>query len=229
MVEEIFSVEYIDIERDVGDADQLLEWMDHCPLGPVIPDSNTSLRSVRTIDYPLTVGVDLTIQAHEGETTSDHKPLFGTLGCDWIGDNLGSRTSWSVFSLFLSYVAKFWERAWTGGSYDVAYEKFNSFPALLVARCKHYFPLKLARSSTEPGLTKLLAQSRALSSSPRGFMLPDGEVIKDPQIIADIAAEYYEKLFEAPVVTRPHSYVDAPPTKWDNDSNTKEKTIVGYP
>lgn len=51
----------IDMERDGEKADRLLEWMDSCSLGPVIPDSNTSLRSERTIDYSVTTGVDLTI------------------------------------------------------------------------------------------------------------------------------------------------------------------------
>jgi Reverse transcriptase (RNA-dependent DNA polymerase)/Endonuclease/Exonuclease/phosphatase family len=271
----------IDMETDGDEAEKLLEWMDHCSLGQVAPDSNTSLRSERTIDYALAVGVDLTIQAHDDETTSDHKPLSCTLGYERIGDNTCSRTSWVVFTLFLSYVADFWEREWAGGSYDTAYEKFNSFLALLVARCKHYFPQKRARPSIPPELKTLLAQSRAISfkakrkgdvmlkqearrlrncarfelkrfqqmqltkqlkerhsandtatifwsktkrhfrsvsSSLRGMVLPDGNITKDPQIMANVAAEYYEKLFEAPVVVRPHPYVDAPPTNWDNDS-----------
>ena len=58
-------------------------------------------------------------------------------------------------------------------------------------------------------------------------LLPDGEVIKDPQTMANMAAEYYEKLFEAPVVIRPHPYVDAPPIKWDNDSDMIPR--VTYP
>ena len=38
----------------------------------------------------------------------------------------------------------------------------------------------------------------------------------DPQRMADVAAVYYERLFEAPFVVRPHPYIDAPPLQWDN-------------
>ncbi len=75
----------IDLERDGDKADELLEWMDSCSLVPVITESNTSLRSDHTIDYVVAAGVDLTIQAYEGDTTSDHKPLFGVLAGDSLG------------------------------------------------------------------------------------------------------------------------------------------------
>ncbi len=242
----------IDIERDGDKADRLLEWMDSCSLGPIVPDSNTSLRSERTIDYAVAAGVDLTIQSYEGETSSDHKPLFGVLASDVIGTCVGSRTRWSVFSLVLSYTSDFWEKEWIVGAYDIAYERLKSFLVLLVARCKQYFPLKHARPSVPPDLMKLLAQSRSLSfkakrkgdmalrqeacrlrnlarfelkrfqqgqlakqlkerhlsadasvvfwsktkrhfrsvsSSLRGFMQSNGEITKDPQIMANAAAE----------------------------------------
>ena len=82
----------IDLERDGEKADHLLEWMHACSLGPVIPDANTSLRSERIIDYAVTAGVDLAIQTYEGETSSDHKPLFAVLFCDIIENVEGSRT-----------------------------------------------------------------------------------------------------------------------------------------
>ncbi|CAF4520684.1 unnamed protein product [Rotaria sp. Silwood2] len=129
----------IDIEQDGDQADKLLEWMDSCNLEPVVPDSNTSLRSNRTIDYAITVGVELTMQVYEGDTTSDHKPLLGVLG----------------------------------------------------------------------------------------FLSPNGKITKDSQIMADTAADYYEKLFEAPIVMRPHPYVDAPPMQWENEDELI--TTVTYP
>jgi hypothetical protein len=46
----------IDIEQDGKKANDLLERMDLCSLGPVVPDSNTSLLSERTIDYALKIG-----------------------------------------------------------------------------------------------------------------------------------------------------------------------------
>ncbi|CAF4253651.1 unnamed protein product, partial [Rotaria magnacalcarata] len=61
----------IDVMRDGDKADKLLEWMDACSLSAIIPDTNTSLRSERTIDFAATIGIDLSIQAYEGNTTSD--------------------------------------------------------------------------------------------------------------------------------------------------------------
>ena len=263
----------IDLERDGEKANHLLEWMDAYALGPVIPDANTSLRSERTIDYAVAAGVDLAIQTYEGDTSSDHKPLFAVLSCDTIEKVEGSRTIWSVFSLLLSYTADFWEKEWAKGVLDITYERFISFLSLLVDRCKRYFPRKLARPSIPPELVRLLAQSRSLSfkakrkgdiglrqeacrlrnlarfelrrvqqeqldkqlkernvraegssifwsktkrhfrmvsSSLKGFILPNGETIKEPQDMANGAADYYEKPFEEPVVIRPHPYVDPP-------------------
>ncbi|CAF2110141.1 unnamed protein product, partial [Rotaria magnacalcarata] len=34
--------------------------------------------------------------------------------------------------------------------------------------------------------------------------------------MANITVDHYERLFEAPVVIRPHPYVDAPPVQWKN-------------
>ena len=272
----------IDLERDGEKADRLLEWMDGCALGPVVPDSNTSLRSERTIDYAVATGVNLTMQTYEGDTTSDHKPLLGVLTYDGIGLREGSRTNWTIFSLVLSYIADFWENEWKKGLYDDTYAQFLSLLNLLIGRCTTYFPLKHSRTAIPRELVDLLAQSRTLSfkakrkgdmrlrqeatrlrnlarfelkrfqqvqltkllkernvpgenstlfwskakrqfknvsSSLRGFIEPNGVTIKDPQALADKAAEYYEKLFEAPVVMRPHPYVDAPTTVWDNDDD----------
>ena len=269
----------IDIERDGDKAEQLLEWMDSCSLGPVIPDTNTSLRSERTIDYALVRGLDILLQAHENETTSDHKPLFGVLSQDARSTGEGVRTSWSVFSLALQYTSDFWEVEWNKGTYDDTYDQFIIFLTTLIDRCKQCFPLKRTRPTLPKELVNLLAQSRALSykakrkgdillrqeahglrnrarfelkifqqsqltkqlklrnapaeggaefwrktkghfragtSSLRGFLLPNGETTQDPQKMANSAAEHYEKLFEAPIVVRPHPYVDAPTVYWDN-------------
>ena len=45
--------------------------------------------------------------------------------------------------------------------------------------------------------------------------------------MANIAADHYEKLFEAPVVVRPHPYVDSPPLQWENDAD--QIPAVTYP
>jgi hypothetical protein len=280
----------VDIEDDGETAEKLLEWADACSLGLVIPDTNTSLRSDRTIDYAAVSGVDFTIQALEEDTSSDHKPLLGVLACEGIGSCEGSRTIWPVFSMVLSYTSDFWEKEWSKGSYEITYENFISFTTLLLDRCKVYFPLKHARPSVPRELMKLLAQSRSLSfkarrkgdvmlrdearrlrnwvrlevkrfqqeqlskqlkerhtsgegsrifwskakrqvksstSALRGFVQPDGVIIRDAEAMANAAAEYYEKLFEPPVVMRPHPYVDAPRVSWENDMDPIP--AVNYP
>ena len=90
----------VDLEKDGDKADSLLEWMDSRALGPCVPDKNTSLRSDRTIDYALAAGIEVTIQTHEGETTSDRKPLFCTLACDGKESKEGCRTLSAVFSRY---------------------------------------------------------------------------------------------------------------------------------
>ncbi|CAF3920953.1 unnamed protein product [Rotaria sp. Silwood1] len=270
----------VDIEKDGEKGDQLLEWIDSCHLRPVVPDSNTSLRSNRTIDYALTTGIDLTIQTYEEITNSDHKPLIGIFTDNDAKKRKGSRTVWSVFSLFLSYTYEFWkQKEWNTQASETTYEEFITFLTSLNNRCQQYFALNHARPSIPYELLKLLALSRSLSfktkrkgdihlrnetrrlrnatrfelsrlqqeqltkqvrerhtsgedsalfwsktkrhfrhisSSLRGFETPKGEIIRDPQNMVDTAADYYEKLMEAPVVIRPHLYVDAPPVIWEN-------------
>ena len=57
---------------------------------------------------------------------------------------------------------------------------------------------------------------RDRSASLRGLLLPNGEPLKEPLAMAEVAADYYESLFDAPSVMRPHPYVDAPAIDWDN-------------
>ena len=56
----------IDLENNREKAERFFEWLDVYSLDPIIPDSNTSLRSDRIMDYALVAGVDLTIQTYEG-------------------------------------------------------------------------------------------------------------------------------------------------------------------
>ena len=274
----------VDIERDGDKADRLLEWMDSGSLRPVVHDANTSLLSDRIIDYAVTTNVDLSIQTYEGMTSSDHKPLLGVFTDEDPPKHEGSRTKWSVFSLFLAYTYDYWEqKEWNTQSSESTYEQFISFLTLLSNRCQHLFPLNRARPSVPWELMKLLAKSRSLSfkakrkgdielrngarrlrnftrfelkrfqqeqltvqlkdryvpgegshlfwnktkrhfkhisSSMRGFETTSGGIIKDSQDMAkNTIADYYERLFEAPVVIRPHPYVDAPPVRWDNASD----------
>jgi hypothetical protein len=88
----------VDLEKDGDKAERLLEWMDSYFLVPTVPDSNTSLRSNRIIDYALSAGVDITVQTYEGGTTSDHKPLFCVLTCEGKENKEGCKTMWTIFS-----------------------------------------------------------------------------------------------------------------------------------
>lgn len=280
----------IDLMKDGEKADKLMDWMDTCGLAPIVPDSNTSLRSDRTIDYAATIGIDLSIQTYEGDTSSDHKPIIGILVGDEKCTDNNARTVWPVFSMMLSYVYDYWEKEWNLEYADTTYEQFISFLALLKTRCQHYFATNLTRPSIPQNISKMLAQSRSLSykakrtgniylrkeahilrilarhelklfrkeqlasqlkerhapsetsklfwsktkrhfkqasSSLRGFLSPSGEIIKDAQIMANMAADHYEKLFEAPSVVRPHPYVDSPQ---DLCTNSDEAiTPVTYP
>ncbi|CAF2129789.1 unnamed protein product [Rotaria magnacalcarata] len=271
----------IDIMRDGDKADKLLEWMDACSLSAIIPDTNTSLRSERTIDFAATIGIDLSIQAYEGNTTSDHKPILGIAAGEEFLARTNSRTVWPVFSLMLSYVYEFWMKEWSKENMDVTYENFISFLALLKMRCQHYFTTNNDRPSIPKEFIKMLAQSRSLSfrakrtgdielrkvagrlrnqaryelkcfqneqlskqlkerhapgetsrifwsktkrhfkktsASLKGFFSSTGEIINDPQRMADRAADHYGKRFDAPTVMRPHPYVDTPPMQWENSN-----------
>ena len=68
---------------------------------------------------------------------------------------------------------------------------------------------------------------RMVSSSLKGFILSNGETIKEPQEMANMAADYYEALFEEPVVIGPHPYVDTPLISWDNEMD--KIPLVTYP
>ncbi|CAF1592447.1 unnamed protein product, partial [Didymodactylos carnosus] len=68
-------------------------------------------------------------------------------------------------------------------------------------------------------------QFRICSSSLRGFLLLSGEMVKSK--MADLAADYYEKLFEEPVVYRPHPYVDIPYDVYEDSQ--RQIPLVTYP
>ncbi|CAF1081872.1 unnamed protein product [Adineta ricciae] len=86
----------IDLEQDGDKAKEIFEWMDNCSLGPVIPNTNTSLRLDRMIDYAIAAEIDLTVQTYEGFTTSDHKPLLLVCTGDVVENVEGSRTRSSI-------------------------------------------------------------------------------------------------------------------------------------
>ena len=153
----------IDLEQDNEKASKMLDWMDTCGLGPIVPENSTSLRSNRTIDYAMVAGVCFTVQTHERPTNSDHKPLIGVLTVDGLQKKIRSRTHWTVFQLVLSYTYSYWGKQCDTGNYDYTYEQFITFLALLHLRCKQYFMANLARLSVPHPLMELSAKSRILS------------------------------------------------------------------
>ena len=78
------------------------------------------------------------------------------------------------------------------------------------------FKAKLLKDRNLPGepstrfWSKTKGHFRDISASLRGFLLPTGESVRDPQVMAEAAADYYEELLDAPSVMRPHPLVTYP-------------------
>ncbi|CAM2714927.1 unnamed protein product [Rotaria socialis] len=59
------------------------------------------------------------------------------------------------------------------------------------------------------------------STSIHGFILPNGSITKDPENMANAAANYYEDFFKMhDNIIRPHPYTDAPCSIEENDNDT---------
>ena len=270
----------VDLKKDKMKAELLLEWADAHFLAPFVPDVPTSLRSDRTIDFALCCGFLIDIQAYEGNTTSDHKPILSIIPCSKSRNILGRNVHWKVFSFFCEYVYNYWEARWVQKNFNEVYNDYVTFLSLLITRCTKFFPLKKYRIAIPQELRAFLSYIRAITfrqiktrdiflketvhnlrkiakkeikqfistqvsltlnmrhtSSPfsvafwsktkrffkpsscalQGFILPDGNVTKDPINMSLMAADYYEKVFEVPEnIMRPHPYTDAPWPYWDN-------------
>ncbi|CAF4651749.1 unnamed protein product, partial [Didymodactylos carnosus] len=116
----------------------------------------------REIDYALVTGVQLTVQAYTGNTTSDHKPIFGVLAYENTKNSTGCLTYWKVFYFFLSYMHVYWETRWADKKFNENYDKLNQFLVVLVERCTKYFPVEMARGVIPKELREMLSYSRAL-------------------------------------------------------------------
>ena len=148
---------------DAKAAEGLLKWSDLVKVVPVLPDENTSLRSGRVIDYALARGVSIELQTVIDNTTSDHKPLLGTL-CEENSENtLASRTHWDVFNTFLALTLEFWEDQYGISTTDEYYGNFISLLDGLKSRCTTYFPHRKYRSAIPKELRMSLSLARALS------------------------------------------------------------------
>jgi len=151
----------LDVKADEKAAKELLSWADLCALAPVVPDSPTSLRSNRIIDYAFTRGIPLTVQTCEDNTTSDHKLIIIVSKCESKESALGSNTHCKVFNYFLSLTVEFWENERKLASTDEYYTNFINLLDCLKTRCTTYFPLKKYRTSIPKELRMKLSLTRA--------------------------------------------------------------------
>jgi len=140
----------IDVSKDGSKANSLLEWADANFLAPYIPDTPTSLRSNRTVDYALSSGVDIKIQPYVGNTTSDRRPIFSIIPFSSKRIGFGKNTHWKVFSLSSEYTSSYWEKNWD-------YDNYTQFLFLLSCRCTTIFPITKYRPSIPGELHSLLS------------------------------------------------------------------------
>ena len=94
----IFGDFNVDIYQDSTKATKLINWADRNSLAPWTPDSPTSRRSNRVIDFAFARGINLSIQTYSGNTTSDHLPLLSVIPVKSKQNTLGKNTHWNVFT-----------------------------------------------------------------------------------------------------------------------------------
>ncbi|CAM4827807.1 unnamed protein product [Rotaria magnacalcarata] len=153
----------VDIMDDGKKADTLLHWADDQSLAHVVPNSHTSLRSNRVIDYAFIKGLNLDIQVYNGNTTSDHLPILSVISLNSSQYKLGKNIHWKVFSLFSEYTFSFWEENWNLSSIDITYNNYIRFLYLLSGRCTIVFNLNKYRSALPVEIRSFLSYIRALS------------------------------------------------------------------
>ncbi|CAF1130838.1 unnamed protein product [Rotaria magnacalcarata] len=260
-------------------AEILLQWADDLFLAQALPNSSTSLRSNRIIDYAFVRGFNIGIQVYNGNTTSDHLPILSVIPMKVLQQKLGKNTHWKVFTLFSEYTFSFWEENWNLSSIDITYNDYIRFLHLLSARCSTYFYLNRYRSALPVELRSFLSYIRALSfrqirtqcnilkkeicslkriakkelnlffssqldnllrhrnssssssnsfwyrsklflkpssSSLHAFLDSSGQIVKESDLMCNIAADYYEEFFKASNIVRPHPYTDSPAIEYDN-------------
>jgi hypothetical protein len=153
----------VDINEEGKKVDEFLEWTDSCSLSPCTPENATSLRSDRIIDFALSSEIPVQVQTHSGATTSDHKPILGTISIKSKVLKQCRNFHFKVFTLFLSIVYPFWEACWNVSNLDLIYNDYTKFLFLLSARCTTYFPVEKYRIAIPKELRARLSFVRALS------------------------------------------------------------------
>ncbi|CAM4827013.1 unnamed protein product [Rotaria magnacalcarata] len=215
----IFGDFNVDVFQDSNKSEKLLHWADMNSLAPFTPDTPTSLRSDRVIDYALARGVNINVQTYKCRTTSDHLPILSSIPVS-IKQNLTDKNvHWKVFSLFSEYTSSFWEKSWDSKSIDDTYADYVKFLFLLSARCTVTFPLNKYRVAIPAEVRAFMSTKRFLkpsSSSLHALIDPAGDIIKDHESMCEVAANFYEDFFKEQEVVRPHPYTDTPLTNFDN-------------
>ncbi|CAF1525178.1 unnamed protein product [Rotaria magnacalcarata] len=159
----IFGDFNVDVFQDSNKSEKLLHWADMNSLAPFTPDTPTSLRSDRVIDYALARGVNINVQTYKCRTTSDHLPILSSIPVS-IKQNLTDKNvHWKVFSLFSEYTSSFWEKSWDSKSIDDTYADYVKFLFLLSARCTVTFPLNKYRVAIPAEVRAFMSYVRALS------------------------------------------------------------------
>ncbi|CAM4762027.1 unnamed protein product [Rotaria magnacalcarata] len=143
-------------------AEILLQWADDLFLAQALPNSSTSLRSNRIIDYAFVRGFNIGIQVYNGFAKKELNPFFSSQ----LDNLLRHRNSSSSSS------NSFWYRS------------------------------------------KLFLKPS--SSSLHAFLDSSGQIVKESDLMCNIAADYYEEFFKASNIVRPHPYTDSPAIEYDN-------------
>ncbi|CAF4513712.1 unnamed protein product [Rotaria socialis] len=153
----------VDLEHDTNKAEILLNWADENSLAPYTPNLPTSLRSNRIIDYAFARGMNIDIQTHASNTTSDHFPILSVISTNIKQNVLGANVRWKVFALFSEYAYAFWEKRWNVRNIDGTYDEYIKFLSLPTARCTITFPLDRYRVALPTELRSFMSYVRALS------------------------------------------------------------------
>jgi hypothetical protein len=114
----------IDIHHDGKKAEEFLEWADSCSLSLFTPETTTSLRSDRIIDFALSSDITVQMQVHSGGTSSDHKPILSTVPVKSKAVKQWRNFHFKVFSSFLTIVFSFWKARWNLASLDATYNEY---------------------------------------------------------------------------------------------------------
>jgi hypothetical protein len=87
-----------------------------------------------------------------------------------------------------------------------------------------------SRNTSLPAASYFWAKSKKFikpsSSSVNALISSSGQLVKDPQMMCEVAADFYESFFKKSDIVKPHPYTDSPFVDFDNtDESIPEVTI----